>query len=420
MYERTVLPNGLRLLTETMPHTRSVSVGVFLGAGSRYEDDSLAGASHFLEHMLFKGTERRPDPTMISGAIESVGGIINAATDRELTVYWCKVAQEHFPLAMDLLADMVQHSTMVPDELEKERMVILEELAMINDQPDSRVDQLIDQQLWPGHPMGRDVGGSKESVSGLSRDDLATYHQRQYLANNMVVSVAGNVSNQEVVDAVQYHMGEWRSGASLDWRRVDQALPQSPVAFEHRKTDQAHLCLAFAGVSALDPHRYSLDLLNTMLGEGQTSRLFMEVRERRGLAYEVHSSAFHYRDCGSVVVYCGVNPANAEPALQAILTELDRLRQGVGEEELRRAADFTIGRMLLRLEDSRAVMSSLGAQELLLDEVLTPEQVVEGLRRVTPGQVQEVADALLSPNAYRLAVVGPYRSDARFRRLMAS
>ena len=421
MHERTVLSNGLRVLTETMPHTRSVSLGVFLGAGSRYEGDADAGASHFLEHMLFKGTERRPEPALISGAIESVGGIINALTDRELTLYWIKVAREHFSLAMDLLADMVQHPIMLREEMEKERMVILEELAMTNDSPDSRVELLIDERLWPGHPMGRDVGGSKESVNGIDRDALVDYYHRQYVANNMVVSVAGNISHQEVVDAVQHHLGEWSSGTPLGWPRVNgQTTLESSVALEHRRTDQAHICLAFPGVSAVDPQRYALDLLNTVLGEGQTSRLFMEVRERRGLAYEVNSSSSHFRDCGSVVVYCGVNPAKAEAALSAILTELDRLREGVDQEELRRAADFTTGRMLLRLEDTRVVMSALGAQELLLDKVYTPEEIVGAVRRVSPEQVQQVADVLLTRGAYRLAVVGPYRSDARFHRVLAS
>ena len=421
MHERTVLPNGVRVLSEAMPHTRSVSIGIFFGAGSRYEQDAQAGASHFLEHMLFKGTGRRPAPAMISGPIESTGGIINAATDRELTVYWVKVARAHFPLAIDLLSDMVLHSTMLVEEMEKERMVILEELAMINDAPDSKVEQLIDEQLWPGHSMGRDVGGSRESVGQISREQLVDYHHSQYVANNMVVSVAGNIAHQEVVDAVLHHMGEWRAGTPLDWERLNGHPAMQPlVALERRKTDQAHICLAFPGVSAVDPRRYPLDLLNTVLGEGQTSRLFLEVRERRGLAYDVSSSSAHYRDCGSVVVYCGVNPAKAEAALQAIVSELDRLREGVDEQELRRAADFTTGRMLLRLEDTRTVMSSLGGQELLLDNVRTPDEIVEAVRRVTPEQVREAADALLTRGAYRLAVVGPYRSDARFHRVMSS
>ena len=419
MYERSVLPNGIRVLSSAMPHTRSVSVGIFVGAGSRYEQDSIAGASHFLEHMLFKGTERRPEATAISGAIESVGGIINAATDRELTLYWTKVAVDHFPLALDLLADMVLHSTMAPDEVERERRVILEELAMTNDQPDARVDLLIDETIWPEQPMGRDVGGSRDSVIALDRSDLTNYHRQQYVANNMVVSVAGNVSHQQVMDAVQAHMGEWSANTPLEPYPVNQTVSGPQVALERRKTDQAHICLAFPGVSATDPRRYALALLSTVLGEGMTSRLFLQVRERQGLAYDVHSSALHYRDCGSVVIYCGTDPAKVDAALSAILTELERLRAGVTDDELRRAVEFSTGRLLLRMEDTRAVMSSLGAQELLVDRVRTPDEVVEEVRSVTSAQVREVAETFVTPDAYKLAVVGPFRSDARFRRLLA-
>ena len=420
MYEQSTLPNGVRVLSSTMPHTLSVSVGIFAGAGSRYEEDDLAGASHFLEHMLFKGTSRRPEPAMISGAIESVGGVINASTDRELTVYWTKVARDHFALAVDLLSDMVLCSTMAPDEMERERKVILEELAMTNDQPDARADQLIDEILWPGQPMGRDVGGSRESVQGITRDDLISYHRRQYVPNNMVVAVAGNVSHQEVVDTVHQHMGELSPGTPLDWFRAQPPGSGAQVALEHRRTDQAHICVGFPGVSSTDPLRYPLDILNTVLGGGMTSRLFQEIRERQGLAYSVHSSAFHNRDCGGVVVYCGVDPAKVNAAVTAILGELAKLRDGLSEEELHRAVEFVTGRMLLRLEDTRAVMSSMGSQELLLGEVRTPEQVVEEFRAVTMEQVMEAASTLLVPESYRLAVVGPFRSDARFRKLMAA
>ena len=421
MYERSVLPNGVRVLSSTMPHTRSVSVGIFVGAGSRYEADSIAGASHFLEHMLFKGTERRPESPMISGAIESVGGIINASTDREATVYWAKVAEEHFGLAIDLLADMALHSTMPPEEVERERKVILEELAMTNDQPDARVDLLIDEALWPAQPMGRDIGGSKESVNGITRADLTRYHGQQYVANNIVVSVAGNVTHSQVVEMAEQHLGGWAAGTPLEWSPVQPAATNgSRVSLEYRKTDQAHLCLAFPGLSITDEQRYPLDLLNTLLGEGMTSRLFLELRERQALAYDVHSSSFHYRDCGAVVVYCGVDPTRVEAAVSAILGELKRLQDGVSAEELQRVTAFATGRLLLRMEDTRSVMASMGGQELLADRVLTPDQVVERLRKVTPDQVLEAARALILPEHYRLAVVGPYRSDAKFRRLIAA
>ncbi|MEX2374652.1 MAG: pitrilysin family protein [Dehalococcoidia bacterium] len=420
MYERSVLPNGLRVLTSTMPHTRSVSVGIFVGAGSRYEDEANAGASHYLEHVLFKGTERRPQPEMISGAIESVGGILNASTDREATIYYCKVARDHFRMALDVLTDMALHPLFAPEEIERERGVIIEELNMTYDQPDALADLLIDETLWPGHPMGRDIGGTKESVSGITRQALMDYYARQYVPGNVVVSVAGNVSHEEVVALVDEAMGAWAGGEPIGWRPVDDVPQGVQVSLGKKKTDQAHLCLALHGVSNSHTDRYSVDMLNTILGEGMTSRLFMEVRERRGLAYEIHSSAMHYRDTGALVVYCGAELTKVDGAVQAVLQEFQRLRGDVPEEELHRAISFAVGRLDLRLEDTRAVMGWLGGQELLRESVRTPDEVVADLRAITPQSVRNAAEAYLDVANAKLSVVGPYRSDARFRKLLVA
>ncbi len=420
MYERSTLENGLRVLSSTMAHTRSLSIGIFVGAGSRYEEEPHAGVSHFLEHMLFKGTERRPEAQMISGAIESVGGMLNASTGREVTVYWAKVARDHFALTLDLLADMALHSTMAASEVERERLVILEELAMTNDQPDARADLLIEETLWPGQPMGRDIGGSKETVRAITREALLDYHARQYVPNNAVVCVAGNITHQEVVEAVEATLGAWKPGTPLQWHHAQSSANGVQVALENRRTDQAHLCLAFPGVSAADPRRYALGLLNTVLGEGMSSRLFVQIRERLGLAYEVQSAVSHYHDCGSVVVYCGVDPTRAEAAVTAILRELEGLRNGISEEERFKAVEFVNGRLLLRMEDTRAVMAWVGAQEILHEAVLTPDEVVELARGTTLEQIREAAHTFLTPAAYKLAVVGPYRSKARFHRLLSA
>jgi predicted Zn-dependent peptidase len=420
LYERTTLANGLRLLSSNMPHTRSVSIGIFVGAGSRYEDDAHAGASHYLEHMLFKGTEKRPEPRLISSAIESVGGMLNASTDREITVYWTKVARPNFELGLDVLMDMVLHPTMPADEVERERNVILEELAMTNDQPDARVDLLMDETLWPSQAMGRDVGGSKESVLGISREMLTKYMQNQYRPNNTVIAVAGNVTHQEVLESVGALVEGWKPGKSLSMEPVREAPVGVRVAVENRKTDQAHVCLAFPGVSMVDEQRYPLDLLNTVLGEGMSSRLFMEVRERRGLAYAVHSGSAHYRDTGAVVVYCGVDPTKTDEAVKAILGELNKIKETIPEEELASAKSFVGGRLLLRMEDTRAVMGWMGGQEILLDRVLSPDEVVARLNQVTAEQIAEVAQKLIVPESFSMAVVGPYRSEARFRKLLAA
>lgn len=420
MYERTVLPNGLRILSSSMPHTRSVSIGIFVGAGSRYENDEHAGASHFLEHMLFKGSQKRPGPQIISSAIESVGGVLNASTDREMTVYWTKVARPHFLLGLDVLVDMLLHPTMPEEEVERERNVILEELAMTNDQPDARVDLLIDETLWPAQAMGRDIGGSKESVMSISRSMLIEYMGTQYRPNNTVIAISGNVTHEEVVDAVSRLLEGWEPATPMTFEPVREVPNGIRVSVEKRKTDQAHVCLGIPGLSMLDEQRYSLDLMNTVLGEGMSSRLFMEVRERQGLAYAVHSGNAHYKDTGALVVYCGVDPSKAEQALGAIMGELTKIRELIPEQELSNAKEFISGRLLLRMEDTRAVMGWMGGQELLLERVLTPDEIVEKLHQITSEQIAVMAQKLIVPENYKLAVVGPYRSEAKFRKLLAA
>lgn len=420
MYERTVLPNGLRVLSSTMPHVRSVSTGIFVGAGSRYEDDDVAGASHFLEHMLFKGTAKRPEPQMISRAIESVGGVLNASTDREATLYYTKVARDHFDIALDVLADMYNTPLFVPEELERERGVILEELAMTYDQPEALADLLIDKVLWPDQPMGRDVGGTRESVSGITREQLVAYHAQQYVPSNTVVAVAGNVEHHEVVENVAALLGNGQAGETLTMHPVQQNEGGIRVEIANRRTDQAHLCIAVDGPAANSDDRYAVDLMNTVLGEGMSSRLFVELRERRGLAYDVHSSAMHYNDCGALLVTCGVDTTNATEAVQAVLREWNGIQQEVTEEELSRATEYAVGRLGLRLEDTRSVMGWMGGQELLRNEVRTPEQVVAGIRAITPDDVTAAARRYFGPGAYRLSAVGPYRSQARFEKLLAA
>lgn len=420
MHQRTVLPNGLRVISSPMPHTRSVSVGIFVGAGSRYEHEAIAGASHYLEHMLFKGSLKRPQPELISGAIEGVGGIINASTDREVTTYWTKTPAHCFSLAADVLADMVRRPLLPSDEFERERGVILEELAMTYDQPDAYADLLVDQALWPNQPMGRDIGGTPESVRAMSPIAVADYHARQYVPGNTVVAVAGNVTHEQVVDEVGALLGDWTPGEPFASHPVEPSAPGAKATMAQKRTNQAHVALALDGVSSADPARYAVDILNTALGDGMTSRLFMELRERQGLVYEIASSASHYQDCGALNIYFGCEPKRVDDAIGAVLAELSRLRQGIDDEELRRAVEYSTGRMTLRMEDTRAAMAWLGMQDLLHGEVRTPEEVATEVRALTPEDIRSAAERCLLPHACKLAVVGPYRSESRFNRLLAS
>jgi predicted Zn-dependent peptidase len=418
MYEKAILPNGLRILTVPMPHVRSVTIAMFLGAGSRYEADEEAGLSHFLEHMLFKGTQRRPLAQEISETIEGVGGYMNASTDREVTTYWAKVANHHFGTALDLLSDMVLNSVYDPTEMERERGVILEEIASVNDSPQQRADLLIDQVLWPDQPLGRDIAGTKVSVSSITRPHMMEYLGRQYAPSNAVLAVAGDLAHETVVENVAAHLGDWSPAEPRSWFPAVNGQESPRVRLQTQKTEQAHVCIAFPGLSSKHPDRYSLDLLNVILGEGMSSRLFVEIRERQGLAYDVHSYVTHLLDDGAVTIYAGVEPKKIDAAINAALSEVKRLGDGVPEYELRKAKEMIKGRLLLRTEDTRSMAGWVGAQELLRGEINTVDDIVNIIDAVQADDLQRIAGDIFNANKVNLAVVGPYRSEARFQRLV--
>jgi predicted Zn-dependent peptidase len=419
MHQRLVLDNQLRLLTSSMPHTRSVSIMVCVGAGSRYEAAETAGLSHFLEHLPFKGTERWPTAGAVSEAIEGVGGVMNASTDREMTVFWCKVPHFHFRTAFAVLLDMILNPLLEPDEVEKEREVIQEELRMTMDMPSYRVDLLIDEALWPDQAMGRDVGGTPESVEEITQKSIREYMERQYNPANTVIAVAGNVTHEEVVDLLAEATGSWKPRESLKWEPVmAEGQTEAMVKVEQKRSDQSHICLALPALALDHPDRYALTILNIILGDGMSSRLFMNLRERQSLSYDVSSSTSMFRDCGSLVVYCGVEPKKSRKAVQAVVEELGLLREEPPVQEVSKAQEYAKGRLMLRMEDTRAVASWLGSQELLLDRVSTPEEVADQLDSVTPSDVARVAQDLLKQEQLRLAVVGPHRGEKGFLNML--
>lgn len=418
MYQRSILDNKLRILTSTMAHTQSVAVVMCVGAGSRYETQELAGISHFLEHLPFKGTKNWPTARHVSEAIEGVGGVINASTDREMTVFWCKVARPHLRSALAVLLDMLLNPILDPDEVEKEREIIQEELRMTKDYPTYRVELLIDEVLWPGQAMGRDVGGTPESVSGISQESIRDYMRQQYNPANVVVAVAGNVTHEQVIDLVGAATSDWEGRQPLDWEPVIDSCSEPVVRVEQRRTDQTHLCLGLPGLSLDDPDRYALALLNVMLGDGMSSRLFLNLRERQSLAYEVSSSISYFRDCGSLVVYCGVEPKKSWETVRAVVEELKGFHREVPAEELAKAKEYSKGRLLLRMEDTRSVASFLASQELLQCQVATPDDVVRQLDAVTTADTARVAQRLFDESRLRLAVVGRHRSDRTFLKLL--
>jgi predicted Zn-dependent peptidase len=412
LYNRTVLDNGLRVVTATMPHTHSVSVCFFVGVGSRYESDSIAGVSHFIEHLLFRGTDRRPTAREISEAIECVGGIINGGTDRETTVYWCKVARHHFPLALDVLVDILLHPRFDPGDIEKERQVVIEEIKMGYDSPPQRVSLLIDELLWPGHPLGRDIAGSKESVSAISRQAMLGYLKRHYLPVDMVVSVAGSIEHREAVAAVNRALGSWSGRAKLPAYKPYKEHIVQRLCIEPREIEQAHMCLALPGLSLFHRQRFVLDLLNVILGEGMSSRLFSEVRDRLGLAYSINSFVEHFADTGSMTVYAGVKPENLPMTVCVILGQLSRLKEEVvSEPELSKAKELAKGRLLLRMEDSRNVAGWVGGQEILTGKILDVAEVLAIVDAITADDIRGLARELMVADKLRLAVVGPVSAD---------
>ena len=418
MYQKTVLDNGLRLLTEAMPHTRSVSINFFIGTGSRYEDDVHAGISHFIEHLCFRGTTKRPTAREISAAIEGTGGVLNGGTDKELTVYLCKVAQPHFTLALDVLVDMLLNSRFDPADIEKERQVIIEEINMSNDSPAQRVDILIDGLLWPGHPLGRDIAGSKDSVAATTRDMTFDYLASQYRPDNTVLSIAGAVQHDEVVTLVNRLMGGWANKQKALEYSAYEERPARRLLVETRDTEQVHLSLALPGLSLFHPQRFVLDLLNIILGEGMSSRLFTEIRDKLGLAYSIHSYAEHFLDTGALTISAGVETERLEIAVKAILDELAKLREPIPEAEFVKAKELFKGRLLLRMEDSRSVAGWMGGQEILTGHILNVDEIIAIIEAITAGELQQLASDLLREEKLRLAVVGPVKQEDALEELL--
>jgi predicted Zn-dependent peptidase len=418
MHEKITLDNGLRLLTSEMPHTRSVSVVFFIAAGSRYEVEPEAGISHFIEHICFKGTEKRRSSKEISEAIESVGGIINGGTDKELTTFWCRVTSEHFLLALDILVDLLRHSRFDANDIDRERQIIIEEINMSLDSPRQRVAMLIDELLWPGQQLGRDIAGSKETVTALTRQQMLDFFSNLYLPNNTVVAVAGDIKQKQVQDAISQALGEWKPN------RVSAAFPNkgdqeaARLNIEFRDTEQAHLCLGVPGLSFFHPDRYAVDLLSIILGEGMSSRLFTEIREKQGLAYDIHSYADHFADAGAVIIYAGVDPGRVDSALRAIIDQVSKLKEQITEAELNKAKEIVKGRLLLGLESSRNVAAYLGAQELLINRILTADEVISLVEAVTIEDLKRVAQHLLTSEKLNLAIVGPVKEEKPLARLL--
>jgi predicted Zn-dependent peptidase len=418
MYNKVVLDNGLTVITSTMPHSHSVCLVILVGAGSCYESNEEAGISHFAEHLFFKGTQQRPTFKEITEAIEGVGGIINAGTDKEIAVYWCKVASPHFPIALDVLSDLLLNSRFDNKDIEQERGIIIEEINMNLDLPQQRVNMLIDELLWPAQPLGREVIGYKQTVSSITREQLVDHVAHRYMPSNAVVSIAGNIEHQDAMAQIEPLFGKWAARQLSTGYTTNDRQTEAKVRIEPQDIEQAHLCLAVHGFSHSHQQRFTLDLLNTVLGGGMSSRLFAEIRERRGLAYDIHSYTEHFLSSGSFAVYAGVDPQKVETVVTAILEEIRKLKQGITADELTRAKELSKGRSYLRLEDSRNVALWHGTQEILLRKILSLDDIIALVDAITMEELEEVAEKVLVDSGLNLAVTGPVKEEEPLRQLL--
>ncbi|BAD40517.1 M16 family metallopeptidase [Symbiobacterium thermophilum] len=408
-YRKTTLPNGLRVVTEAIGHVRSAAVGVYVGTGSLYEAPAEMGVSHLIEHMLFKGTERR-SALEIARAIDGRGGALNAYTAKEYTCYYARVLDEHLPLALDVLADMILNSRFDPDDLAREKDVICEEIRMYDDVPDDLVHDLFAGALWRGHALGRPIVGTVERVQAMSRADILAYKNRHYVPANMVVAAAGHLEHERVVEWVAELFGA--AAAEADGRPAPDAppVPRTPaIAVRQKEIEQAHLVLGTTALSLDDPNIYALHVLNAIVGGSSSSRLFQEVREKRGLAYSVYSYHSSYRSAGAFGVYAGVSPRMVGATLDVVTGVLSELgRRGVTEEELAEAREQLKGQLMLGLESTSSRMSRLGRGELIRGFVHSPDEVIARVEAVTLEQVNELAHRLFVEEARVMAAVVPH------------
>ncbi|MDQ3980175.1 MAG: insulinase family protein [Actinomycetota bacterium] len=403
------LPFGLSVVTEDVPGAASVALGFWVDAGSRDERPEIAGASHFLEHLLFKGTEAR-SAHEIAVAIEAVGGEMNAFTTKEYTAFYVRLLHEDLDLALDILSEIMWAPAFRADEIEAERQVILEEILMQEDEPSDLVHDLCQDALYPGHPLGREVLGDKSTITAMTRDDIRSYFGSHYRPESIVVAAAGKIDHDQLVAGVERR---FTGPAGAGPRRVPQALaPARPLIVSTRPTEQAHLVVGLRAPGRDDEDRFAFAVLNQLLGGGMSSRLFQEIREKRGLVYSVYSYRAAYLECGLLAVYAGTSPARATTVLRLIDQELDRLLQEeIPERELAVARGHVKGSLVLSLEETSSRMSRIGRSQLVHGEVLTLDELVERTAAVTAADVRRVIERVVA-GPRTLAVVGPFDEEA--------
>lgn len=403
--EQTTLPNGLVVVTEFMPHVRSVSAGIWLRSGSRSEAPESSGISHFIEHMLFKGTSRR-SAEAIAREVDSVGGMVDAFTAKEMTCFNTRVLDEHLETVFDVLADMVLNPQFPPEEIDRERSVILEEIRMVEDNPEDLVHEMFSKNFWGRHSLGRPILGTSDTVGSFTRSALLSAFRSRYAPNNLLITAAGNISHQKILDLVLPRFGACKPSPN----GRDDASPSPAaelVSRSKRELEQVHICIGVPACPMTDPRRYALSLLNNLLGGGMSSRLFQNIRERQGLAYAIFSDTNLYRDSGMLSIYAGTSLETAERLIASVTQELRSLREsGATPEDLRRCKANLKGSSLLSLESTGSRMSDLARQFLYFGRYTSPEERLAAMEAVTSEEIQQLANEMFQPSRIAAAILG--------------
>ena len=420
MYKVTRLENGLTVASAEMPHMASVSVGIWVGIGGRHEPAPISGMSHFIEHLLFKGTKRR-SAREISQSVEGIGGYLNAFTSEEHTCFYAKARHDHLPQLLDVLTDMFLHSTFDPVEMGKEREVIKEELAMYLDQPQQHVQELLNAAMWPGQPLGRSITGTVKTLDAITRDALLDYQRKNYVAGATVIAAAGQLRHSQLVKAVKPYARHFKPGGRPGYSPATSGQTKPAVCLHTKKTEQTQIALGIRACSRHDQRRFALRLLNAVLGENMSSRLFQTIREDHGLAYSIYSANSFFDDTGDLVISAGLDLDNLKKTLRLILREIKRFtEQTISAAELRRASDYLAGQIDLSLENSENQMMWVGEQWLGYGKIIPPAQVKKHLSEVKAVEVRAAARDFFRPERFTLALVSPLKSAGRLDRLLAA
>ncbi|HEX8974832.1 MAG TPA: pitrilysin family protein, partial [Patescibacteria group bacterium] len=413
------LKNGLRILTVPMSGTQTVTVLLMVGVGSRYETEKQAGLSHFIEHMLFKGTKRRPTSQAISEELDSIGGEFNAFTAADKTAYYAKVDAKHAETALDVISDIFLNSKLEKEEIEHEKGPILQELSMYEDDPRRSVGNEFEKLLYPNQPLGRDIVGYKHTIKNFTRKDFISYMKRNYNASETVLCVAGNFNEKKILLLAEKQLGKLARGKKAQCKGVIEKQSKSGVHIKLKKTDQTHFILGCRAYHQNHPDRYALALLAIILGGNMSSRIFLEVRERRGLAYFVHTSVDTYQDCGYIGTQAGVEHGKLDKAVSTILNEYVKVaKEKISDKELTKAKEYVKGKAVMGFEASDDVAMFFIDQEVHKEKILTPEEVFAKIDAVTPEDIQRVAKDVFKNEKLNLAVVGPHKNKKQLEKML--